>query len=40
MRWLISFEPVLAAHDRERFEIFCYSDVRVPDKVHGTAARS
>jgi protein O-GlcNAc transferase len=27
------FEPVLAAHDRGHFEIFCYSDVRVPDKV-------
>jgi predicted O-linked N-acetylglucosamine transferase (SPINDLY family) len=27
------FEPVLAAHDRGRFEIFCYSNVRVPDKV-------
>jgi protein O-GlcNAc transferase len=27
------FEPVLAAHDRGHFEIFCYSNVRVPDKV-------
>ena len=27
------FEPVLAAHDRVCFEVFCYSDVRVPDKV-------
>lgn len=26
-------QPVLAAHDRERFEIFCYSDVKKPDVV-------
>jgi predicted O-linked N-acetylglucosamine transferase (SPINDLY family) len=26
-------EPVLAAHDRDRFEITCYSDARVPDAV-------
>ncbi len=27
------FEPVLASHDREQFEIFCYSDVVTPDEV-------
>jgi len=26
-------EPVLAAHDRTRVEIFCYSNVRSPDRV-------
>ena len=26
-------EPVLENHDRSRYEIFCYSDVRVPDAV-------
>ena len=26
-------EPVLAAHDRTRFEIFCYANVRIPDRV-------
>ncbi len=26
-------EPVLAAHDRSRFEIFCYADVARPDAV-------
>lgn len=26
-------EPVLEHHDRERFEIHCYSDVRKPDEV-------
>jgi protein O-GlcNAc transferase len=26
-------EPVLAAHNRELFEIFCYSDVLSPDKI-------
>jgi len=26
-------EPVLAAHDRTRFEVFCYANVRVPDHV-------
>ncbi len=26
-------EPVLAAHDRTRFEIFCYANVRSPDYV-------
>jgi predicted O-linked N-acetylglucosamine transferase (SPINDLY family) len=26
-------EPILAAHDRDRFEIFCYSDVTQPDAV-------
>jgi predicted O-linked N-acetylglucosamine transferase (SPINDLY family) len=31
---VVSFiEPVLAAHDRERFEIFCYADVLRPDAV-------
>jgi len=27
------FEPVLAAHDRDLFEITCYSEARVPDAV-------
>jgi len=27
------FEPVLASHNHETFEIFCYSDVINPDKV-------
>jgi protein O-GlcNAc transferase len=27
------FAPVLAHHDRARFEVFCYSSVRVPDRV-------
>jgi protein O-GlcNAc transferase len=27
------FEPVLTAHDRELFEITCYSEARVPDAV-------
>lgn len=26
-------EPVLAGHDRERFEIYCYSDARHPDET-------
>jgi predicted O-linked N-acetylglucosamine transferase (SPINDLY family) len=26
-------EPLLAHHDRNAFEIFCYSDVQVPDQV-------
>jgi protein O-GlcNAc transferase len=26
-------EPVLASHDRERFDVFCYSDVLTPDEV-------
>ncbi len=26
-------EPVLAQHDRDRFEIFCYSDALAPDAV-------
>jgi predicted O-linked N-acetylglucosamine transferase (SPINDLY family) len=26
-------EQILAAHDRQKFEIFCYSDVRQPDAV-------
>ncbi|HWA28525.1 MAG TPA: tetratricopeptide repeat protein [Lacunisphaera sp.] len=26
-------EPVLAAHDRTRFEVFCYASVRQPDHV-------
>ncbi len=26
-------EPILASHDHERFEIFCYSDVAVPDRI-------
>jgi predicted O-linked N-acetylglucosamine transferase (SPINDLY family) len=31
MGWYI--EPVLEAHDRERFEIYCYSNVKRPDDV-------
>jgi len=27
------FEPVLENHDRSQFEVFCYSDVLVPDAV-------
>jgi len=27
------FEPVLAHHDKSRFEVFCYSDVAQPDQV-------
>ncbi|HEX2567778.1 MAG TPA: tetratricopeptide repeat protein [Burkholderiales bacterium] len=27
------FRPLLAAHDRSRFKIFCYSNVAVPDAV-------
>jgi protein O-GlcNAc transferase len=27
------FEPVLSAHDRERFETFCYSDVLYEDEI-------
>ncbi len=27
------FEPILEHHDRSKFEIFCYSDVPVPDRV-------
>ena len=31
---VVSFlEPILAAHDRHRFEIFCYSDVSRPDAI-------
>jgi protein O-GlcNAc transferase len=26
-------EPMIAAHDHRQFEIFCYSDVRIPDQV-------
>ena len=26
-------EPILADHDHERFEIFCYSDVELPDET-------
>ena len=26
-------EPLLARHDRDAFEVFCYSDVRQPDEV-------
>jgi protein O-GlcNAc transferase len=29
------FEPILACHDREQFETFCYSDVGRPDHVSG-----
>lgn len=28
-------EPVLAQHDRNRFEVYCYSNVAVPDSVTG-----
>ena len=27
------FEPVVSAHNREDFEIYCYSDVSIPDEV-------
>lgn len=27
------FEPLLTAHDRNRFEIFCYADVASPDAI-------
>ncbi len=31
---VVSFlEPILAAHDRHRFEIFCYADVSRPDAI-------
>ncbi len=31
---VVSFlEPILAAHDRHRFEIFCYADVSRPDET-------
>ena len=31
---VVSFlEPILAAHDRHRFEIFCYADVSQPDAI-------
>ncbi len=31
---VVSFlEPIIAAHDRQRFEIFCYSDVSRPDAI-------
>ncbi len=31
---VVSFlEPIIAAHDRHRFEIFCYADVSRPDAV-------
>ena len=33
------FEPVLVAHDRAAFEIFCYSDVEHPDSVTEQLAR-
>jgi protein O-GlcNAc transferase len=26
-------EPVLSSHNHERFEVFCYSDVHIPDNV-------
>jgi len=29
------FEPLLMHHDREAFEVFCYSNVRDPDQVTG-----
>ena len=29
------FQPVLAAHDRDRFKVFCYSNVALPDEVTG-----
>ena len=32
-------EPILAAHDRARFEVVCFSDVVRPDDVHRAAAR-
>jgi predicted O-linked N-acetylglucosamine transferase (SPINDLY family) len=32
------FEPVLDAHDRSRFEIFCYSDTAHPDAVSARLA--
>ena len=35
---MVSFflEPILAAHDRVQFEVFCYADVRQPDAVTET----
>src|SRR5262249_31647266 len=32
-------EPVLNAHDHDRLEIFCYSDVSRPDEVTGRCRR-
>jgi len=29
------FEPILAAHDRNQFEVFCYAEVRHGDEVTG-----
>lgn len=29
----VFFEPVLAAHDRDAYEVFCYSDVSRPDEI-------
>jgi predicted O-linked N-acetylglucosamine transferase (SPINDLY family) len=34
------FEPILIQHDRNRFEIFCYSDVKDPDEITGRLKRS
>jgi len=34
------FEPVLEQHDRSVFEIYCYSDVRRPDRVTGRLKQS
>ena len=30
-------EPILASHDHQRVEVFCYSDVSHPDEVTGAA---
>lgn len=33
------FEPIISHHDRDRFEVFCYSDVAEPDEVTGRLRR-
>jgi predicted O-linked N-acetylglucosamine transferase (SPINDLY family) len=29
------FEPLIAAHDKDKFLIYCYSDVEIPDEMTG-----